>query len=136
MPVTITREEAINSLRQTLLQLVDDEHSMCEVATRLNIYCRGFRQWTDEELRERYSWIVSRFGIKDRAQLEDLANRWQLARQIVQDEALSCDVQQLEHDTCDGWDTHSNIQLTRYCKELLDKDVEVVDEPRSRLGIV
>lgn len=76
----VTRLQAIDDLRRAILQLVDDEHSMCDTAKRLGIYCRGFAQYADEELFERYKWIVQRRGVKTREELEDLANRWQLAR--------------------------------------------------------
>jgi hypothetical protein len=37
-----------------------------------------------------------------REELEDLDNRWQLARQIVGDLPIACDVQQKEGDSCGG----------------------------------
>lgn len=128
MAATINRDQAITEIRSELLKLVDDEHSMCQVAGERNIFCRGFKQWTDEELAQRYDWIVEKHKAAGREELEDLANRWQLARQLVQDETLSCDVQCVERDQCMGWDTHSDQALARYYKELLHRDVVVTSE--------
>lgn len=129
---TVTRSEAIQGIRSALLELVDDEHSACQVAADNNIYCRGFRQYSDEELRERYDWLVERTGTSDRKRLEVLANKWQLARQLVQDDELSCDVQCKERDTCQGWDTHSLDQLERYYQQLCHETVRIVSDDAAR----
>ena len=103
----ITRERAIEDVRRKLLTLVDDEHSMCEVATRLGVFCQGFRQWKTGELRSRYGWIVRNRPAVRRAELEDLANRWQLARQRVLGLPLCCDIQAdpcETHRTCSSWE--------------------------------
>ena len=123
---TLTRERAIEELRTTLLELVDEEHSMCETAARHGIYCRGFRQYSDEELRKRYEWLALRAGASTRAELEDLANRWQLARQLVRGAALSCDVQTCEHDTCSGWDGFSDETLAQFHKQLRGEEIQIV----------
>ena len=60
-----------------------------------------------------------------REELEDLANRWQLARQIVDKVPLSCDAQAMEHDTCNGWDSFDDGTLARYYRELLGGDIAV-----------
>ena len=79
----MNRRQVIDALRAKLLTLVDDQHSMCEVASRLHLFCGGFSQWKTHELKERHAWIAkNRPGIT-RKELEDLANRWQLARQFV-----------------------------------------------------
>ena len=124
---TITRNEAVELLRHKCAGLVDDEHSLCLVASQLKVLCGGFSQWTSQELKQRYAWIVkNRPGIT-RAQLEDLANRWQLARQFVRDEELSCDVQgrETEHRICQGWDTFSDEDLARFCHELTGEELLV-----------
>jgi hypothetical protein len=125
----ITRDQAINAIRAKLLTLVDDEHSMCEVASRLGIYCTGFSQFKTGPLRERYGWIVeSRPGVK-RPELEDLANRWQLARQYVLGTLISCDTQAGEHErhhTCLGWQTFADEQLAGFHSELLGEEIEIV----------
>jgi hypothetical protein len=128
---TITRSQAIALMRQKCLALVDDEHSLCDVAARLKIMCGGFSQWKFHELKERYDWIVKTRPHVTRKELEDLANRWQLARQQVMDTSLSCDTQQKEtlHPVCRGWDTHTNEELARFYHDLTDEEVEVVADP-------
>jgi hypothetical protein len=123
---TLKREQAIGDIRRSLLALVDDEHSICQVATERNIFCRGFRRLSDAELARRYDWIVKRSGVTTRAELEQRANRWQLARQRAEDEELACDVQLHDRDTCIGWDEFSNERLELYYDELCGEHVHVV----------
>lgn len=129
---TLTRPEAIEGIRGALLTMVDDEHSACQVAAENNIFCRGFRQYSDAELAERYDWLSKRAS--NREQLEDLANRWQLARQLVQDEELACDVQCVERDTCHGWDTHSDEALAKYYSQLFGEEVQVFTPSVVHIG--
>ena len=129
-PKTFTRSEAIALLRKKCVGLVDEDHSLCQVAARLRILCGGFSQWSGPELRRRYDWIAKpRPGIA-RRELEDLANRWQLARQFVRDEQLSCDVQMHEeqHRVCEGWAGHTDEDLARYCEELTREPCCVVSD--------
>lgn len=119
----VTRTRAIEELRAALLTLVDDDHSLCEVAAREGIVCRGFRQFSDEELRERYDWIAKKRGAISRAELEKLANEWQLARQFVQNDAFACDVQAREHDTCGGWDDITDDMIVEALRKLRGEEV-------------
>lgn len=123
---TITREAAIEALRRRFLELTDDEHCMCSVAAELHVFCGGFSQWKSHELRQRYDWLLARNPRMTRAQLEDLANRWQLARQFVHDTPLSCDTQTMEHDTCRGWDGFTDEQLAEHMQQLCGEEVRVV----------
>ena len=125
----MTRNEAVNVLRRRCIELTDDEHSVCSVAAKLHILCGGFSQYSFGELKDRYDWIVKTRGKRiTRAELEDLANRWQLARQMVNDEELSCDNQRSDHvhPTCKGWDTHSDEDLARFVEELTGEPVSIV----------
>lgn len=131
---TIPRTEAIRDIRREILQLVDDDHSMCQVAARLGIYCHGFRQFSDRELMERYEWLVRHRGETNREALEDLANRWQLARQLVRDEELSCDVQTVERDTCLGWDGFPDERLEEFYRKLCNEEVRIGSGPAIALG--
>ena len=126
-----TRSEVIRVLRRKCLALVDEEHSLCDVAARLHILCGGWSQWKFHELKDRYDWIVKRRPGVTREELEDLANRWQLARQFVSDSELSCDNQLHEHHhrTCMGWDEFSNEDLAAFYAELTGSSVQVVDDP-------
>jgi hypothetical protein len=71
---SLSRTQAIHDIRSSLMNLVDDEHSMCEVAARLHIFCGGFAQWTFRELKQRYPTIVRSRPRITRKQLEELAN--------------------------------------------------------------
>jgi hypothetical protein len=124
-PKEITRAEAVGRLRYELKRLTDDEHSMCQVAAKKGIFCHGFARFSDEELRKRFAGIVRSRPKVNRWQLEELANRWELARQIVQGVALACDAQTRDHDTCRGWDDFSNEEIARFCSDLLGLDVVV-----------
>jgi hypothetical protein len=123
----LPRREAVDLLRRHLLQLTDEEHSICQVASEHGIFCGGFRRWESTEFRERYREIVARRGLS-RAQQEYLANSWQLARQVAENVALACDAQAVEHDTCRGWDEFTNDELARYLRELLAVEAEVVPD--------
>ena len=122
---TIAREEAIKVLRREFLKFVDDENSICKVAAEKGIFCKGFQRYSDFELRKRYRWIARKDRRYTREEIEDLANRWQLARQDVDELPLACDVQQIEHDSCRGWDDFSNEELAKFVYQLTGRVVAV-----------
>jgi hypothetical protein len=124
----LDRSEAIQLLRRKCVALVDDEHSLCDVANSMKILCHGWSQWSFGELKQRHDWIVKRRPRVTRKQLEDLGNRWQLARQFVTDSPLACDTQLTEghHRVCRGWDEFSEEQLAQFVEELTGEKVEVV----------
>jgi hypothetical protein len=131
----VTRKEAIDALRAKFLTLVDDEHSMCDVAARLHLFCGGFAQWTFLELKKRYPMIVrSRPRITPR-ELKELANRWQLARQQSLDADLSCDAQLKElasKQTCHGWNEFTNAELEHFHHEIVGGDeIQITDADTS-----
>ena len=121
----MTRSEATKAIRAKLLELVDDDHSMCQVAAEKGIYCQGFRRLSDEDLKKRHSWLVRRNPKMSREELEDLANRWQLVRQIVDKVPISCDVQSMEHDTCEGWSTFDDTTLARFYRDLVGVEITI-----------
>ena len=124
-PETLTRGGAIDILRAELLKLAGDDVSICKVAAEKNIFCRGLRRHSDVELRRQFSWINATNPRMPRAEMEELVDRWQLARQEVEDLPSACDVQQREHDGCRGWDDFSNEELSRFCLELTGRKVVV-----------
>jgi len=130
-PRTLTRGEALKLLREKCLALVDEEHSLCEVASRLKILCGGFSRWSFHELKQRHDWIVKHQPTLTRRELEELANRWQLARQYVLGTELACDTQSQReaHRLCRGWDEHSDEDLARYCQELTGEEFRVLPDP-------
>ena len=121
----IPRTEMIALLRAELVKLTDEENSICKVAAERGIFCKGFHRNSDGGLRRCYSWLDKRRPGMSREELEDLANRWQLARQIVDDLPLACDVQQKEQDSCRGWDDFSNEDLSKFFTELTGRSLIV-----------
>lgn len=126
----VTRAELIQALRARLLPLVDEDVSICEAAARQGIFCHGFAQWTFTELRKRHPTIVRSRRRITPAELRDLANRWQLARQTALGGQLACDVQTHEGAlrTCKGWDEFSDEELARFLHELGGEEVDVVSD--------
>ena len=122
----MTRAEAIDALRSKILSLTDDDHCACRVASELHLFCGGFSRWKSDELRKRYDWIVRKWPHLTRRELEDLANRWQLARQFVQGTELSCDTQAIEHKQCKGWDEFSDAELAAHVHKLCGEEAEIV----------
>ena len=123
-PEFISRSGLIAALRDELSRRAGDM-SICRLAAQTGIFCKGFRRYSDTELKERYGWISKKNPDASREALEELADRWQLAREEVLGAKTSCDVQQLEHDTCGGWDDFSNDDLARFLLELTGRNVIV-----------
>lgn len=126
-PGVWTRPEAIGRLRSSLRKLSDEEHSMCQVAAERGIFCRGFRRWPDHEFHERWTAIIGESTHLTRAQMEELANIWQLGEQIRFRVCLACDAQTISHGACRGWDEFSNEALGRFCDEVLGRNVVVTE---------
>lgn len=120
----MTRDEVIQALRARLLSFVDEEHSICEAAARQGFFCHGFAQWSFGELRKRYPTIVRSRRRITPAELRELANRWQLARQQATDTPLACDTQLGEGRlaTCHGWDEFTTDELEHFLEELSTVD--------------
>lgn len=125
----ITRSKCIEDLQKKLNAAAGGEHSMCEVAAKKGIFCKGFAQWSFDELKQRYDWIANARPNITREELEKLANAWQVARQEVFDTELSCDTQTIEHDTCKGFDGWSDQDLARFHAEICGEPVEVATLP-------
>lgn len=121
----LTRPGAISLLRDRLSTFTDDEHCACAVATKENVFCGGFRDLSDAELRRRFSWIAnSRPGIS-REELESLISVYHLGRQHVAGLTLCCDVETREHCGCDGWNRFDNLALEGAILELTGRRVLV-----------
>jgi hypothetical protein len=127
----LTRGEAIQDIREMLLTLVDDEHSICDVAARLRIGCRGLDQWSTDELRRRFPWIAEEHPDAAREQLEELAQRWLLSRQMPSHGLLPCDLFARAKGPCAGWEEFYEADLARTYLELFGVEVEVVPDSLS-----
>lgn len=126
--LTLTRSELVDKLREKLTATCDEEHSICEVAAERGIFCHGFAQWTFTELKRRYPTIVRSRPAITPAEMLDLANRWQVARQTARELPIACDVQLHEGAlrTCKGWDEWSSEDLARFYHELTGEEVKIV----------
>lgn len=122
---TVSRDEVIGRLRSEFRKYTDVENSICKVAAERGIFCNGFRRYTDEQLRERYGWIVSKRPELTRDELEQIANDWQLAQQEVYELPVACDVQRRVHDTCRGWNDFTNEQLAKFYYQVTGKEIQV-----------
>lgn len=121
----VTRDEAVNLIRDILMEHVDSETSICKAAAEQSIFCLGFKRYNDAELRRKYAWIVKKRPGVSRVELERLANDWQVTQQQVLGIGFSCDVQSRSHDTCFGWDEFTNEQLANFYEELSGIRLEV-----------
>jgi hypothetical protein len=126
----VTRDEAIGDLRKAIESLQDDQHSICQIAAERSLFCHGFAQWSFGELRARYPQILRSRPVLTRPRLEELANRWQLARQWATDKPTACDVQQSERcfQQCRGWSEFSDADLEAFHVELCAEPV-AIDPP-------
>lgn len=124
-PEIVSRTSLIVALRTELACRAAGEMSICRLAAEKGIFCKGFRQYSDAQLQEHYSWIAKKNPDASREELEELADRWQIARQDVVGVPTACDVQQLEHDACGGWDDFSNAELAGFLMELTGRKVAV-----------
>lgn len=119
------REEAIARIREELIRLTDGDTCMCKVAADRRIFCNGFKRFTDQELRDRYWWIVRRRPDITRAELEKIANDWQLTQQDVKNLPTACDVQTKVHDTCGGWTDFTDDQLVSFYEQMTGQRISI-----------
>lgn len=122
---TLNRNEIISRLRRELMQGTDEENSVCKVAAERGVFCKGFKRFTDEELRRRYDWIVAKNPAMTREDLERIANDWQLAQQEVHELPMACDVQQKVYDTCRGWNDFTDEQLAKFYFQLTGDEIAI-----------
>ena len=121
----VTRETAVARLRRKLIDLQEEGKSVCRIAAEKGIFCRGFHRDSDDELRYRYAAAIENASELTRAELEERANAWQLARKNREGTLLCCDVHFMRYETCRAWDDFSNEELSRFCAEMLSEKVRV-----------
>jgi hypothetical protein len=124
-PQHLSRPEAIALLREKLRTLTDADHCVCAVATRLGFPCHGFAQYSDEELRRRFSWIAAKRPGATRPELEELVNLYLLGRQQVAGAALACDVETREQDLCGGWGSFENSRLEEFFRSVFGRSAAI-----------
>jgi hypothetical protein len=133
-PGVWTREEAIGRLRAGLLRFSDGQHSMCQIAAELGIFCFGFRRWSDVEFLRRWGTVIGRSTHLTRPQLEQIADLWQMTEQLRRRVPIACDAATIACGACRGWNQFSNRNLARHCADILSRDVVVVDETNLAAG--
>ena len=121
----ISREVAIARLRRALVALEEPGKSMCQIAAERNLLCGGFKRYTDERLRQTYDAATGAGHETPRAELEQKANEWQLARTAMEGSLLACDVQYRFYETCRGWDDFTNEALADFLLEIAGERVMV-----------
>lgn len=119
------RAEAIANLRAALLPLCGTDRSMCEVAAQKGIFCRGFRRWHDAEFHRLWKPALGSSTHLTRAQMERLADLWQLTEQLSCSVGFACDASATRPGACRGWNEFSNDALARFCADLLGASVVV-----------
>jgi hypothetical protein len=117
LPDTVSRESLIAALRQELSNRAGGR-SICGAAAEQNIFCGGYHRFTDDELRERFAWLVRKRPLATRQEIEGLVDAWHLARQEVGGFATTCDMQQVERDFCNGWDDFWTDDLAKFYLDL------------------
>jgi hypothetical protein len=129
----LTRDEAIDDIREVLLGLVDEKNSVCKVVGDLGIFCGGFARWSFDELQERFPWSVAQHPDLSRAELEALANRWFATRQSRRHGRVTCDLMQRAptRKPCAGWDEWYESELAQFHRDLLGDEVRVVPNALS-----
>lgn len=127
----MTRDGAVAAIRARLIEMVDEDHCMCQVAGGNGIYCHGFGRLTEDQLRQRYSWLLRIDASMDRKELENRANKWELARQIVHEVPIACDAQDMEKDTCSGWAGFDDETIARFYRDLVGEEIVIVSPPPS-----
>jgi hypothetical protein len=125
-PPVWSRADAVGRLRTALLALTDEEHSLCAVAAEKGIFCMGFRRFDDREFQRRFRDTLGYSTHLDRAEMEKLANVWELAEQIRLRVRLACDAQTRSRGGhCRGWEEFSNGELARFCADILGKSIVI-----------
>src|SRR5206468_1581627 len=81
------------------------------------VFCRGFRRWNDHEFHRRWKGIFGSSTHLSRAQIERLADLWQLAEQCRLGARVTCDAQAAAPGACSGWKEFANEDLDRFCEE-------------------
>jgi hypothetical protein len=124
-PELLSRPQAIERMRNMLQRLSDEEHCVCSVVGRLGIFCRGFKQYSDEELKRRFDWIARKRPGATRDALEELANLYYLGREEVTGAPICCDLETREHAGCDGWNRFTNAELEGFYRTLVGRPVQI-----------
>jgi hypothetical protein len=123
-----TREDALKRIRDFLLSRQREDETTCQTAARLGLFCRGYDQWSTEQLRKLYPWLAKRLPpTTPREELLKLIVAWDGARLLVHKTPITCDAKTLNHEGCLGFERFSNEQLKRMFPQLFGPDDEITE---------
>ena len=124
---SLARSECIGEIRKKLLDLARDEETVCDVAARKMVFCRGFERFPTPKLRKRFHWLAHDPELS-REELLDRIRKWIHAREFVLELPSACHVMGEEHDLCEGGADFTNEKLAASYEELFGQPVEVVPD--------
>ena len=55
-----SREQALGKIRDFLAANRREDETTCQTVGRLGIFCQGYSQWDDQQLRELYPWLAEK----------------------------------------------------------------------------
>ena len=121
-----TRDDALKKIREHLAANTRDDETTCQAAARLGIFCHGYDQWTEEQLRELYPWLAKKMPRDTlREEFLKLIMAWDGARMLARKSPTTCDVKVLDHEGCLGFDRYSNQQLKQLFPQVFGADDEI-----------
>ena len=85
------------------------------------------RRWHEAKFHRKWKFVLGQSTYPTRAQMERLANIWQLSEQIRCRVGLACDAQTIAHGPCRSWHEFSNELLARSYGEVLGRNVIVLE---------
>ena len=121
-----TREQALNRIREFLVANTRDDETTCLAAARLGIFCRGYDQWSTEQLRALYPWLAAKLPPDaPREELLKLIVAWDGARTLVRRAVTTCDAKSADQEACLGFAGFSNEQLKQLLPQLFKPEDEI-----------
>jgi hypothetical protein len=122
----LSRPQAIEEIRRIINALPQDDMCACAITARYGIFCKGFAQYSDDELKKRFAWIARPRPNASRAELERLASAYHRGRQEVTGAETCCDLETREHCGCDGWNSFDNRALEELYKGLTGRQARIL----------
>jgi hypothetical protein len=114
-----SRQQALTKIRAFLLQKRRGDETTCQTAARCGIFCRGYDQWSTEQLRQQYPWLAAKLPAETpREELLKLIIAWDGARALVREVDTTCEAKMIDHDGCLGFDRFNNDQLRNMFPQL------------------
>lgn len=124
----LTRSECIHRMQKWLAgRLQGDEDTVCDVAAREGVFCRGFDRFPTPILKKSFPWLSHDPNLT-REQLLERVRKWIHAREFVLDEHDACDLMACEKDMCTGWQGFNDEKVSATYEEMFGEPVEIIPE--------